>query len=731
MLHHIHRLSLLAACTGFIANLAQVALFRFFMGQFYGTELHLGMFLSIWLLGIAIGSFVGGKVTVSPGLLLAVLFALPMLSVGMLFIGSQVLPAPEGGLLPFAPVAIFMLATVTPVSLLIGMLVPCLIRLSHKSLGYFYSLEAIGGFAGGVFFSLILGGKADAILCLMILPLLPLAALTMISSRKRIPALLTLLIAPAVWQFGPMAAHRLENAWWQRQHNLLSLEKTVETPYQKLQLAGYYEQKSLFSNGLLSCSWPEGEAVEARAHVFATSLGKVENILLIGAPTGEFIAELLKYEQAHITVVESDAAYLEMLGYQAGVRLKTVVDDPRRFLNNLVSPFPESGKFDGIMICPVSPVTLVGNRLFTVEAFRALRQCLNPGGVVSLQVEGSENYLGSIKEKIILSTWQALKSEFACCTAFPGATVTFFASQTPVSSDAATLAARFAARHIPTACFQPLSFHNLLMPFRVKELNQWLGRNYSHNLNTDAHPGTFMQQLELWNIYSDTAMNNLLKYLQATSSRHLFLAVTIAGLLVMLLPVFLNSATAAVSIITAGITISGAAGLLCEIILILLYQNRFGAAYQMTALFFGLYMLGLAAGSKTSGHIQQRAAAIRKLRHVKLLQIVFTGLCMVFVEYYQLHSAPIIGMMIFLIAFLDGSEFPVSDNILRGSGSTAPVSAGLLLCSDSAGAMIIGASSGLWLLPAFGMRTCFALLCLVLLLNYLGLLVFSRKIHAG
>lgn len=731
MLHHIHRLSLLAACAGFIANIAQVALFRFFMGQFYGTEIHLGMFLSIWLLGIAIGSFAGGKVTVSPRSLLTVLFALPLLAVGMLFVGSQVLPAPDGGLLPFAPVAAFMLVIVTPISLLIGMLVPCLIRLSHKSLGYFYSLEAIGGFAGGVFFSLVLGGKADAILCLMILPLLPLAALTLISSRKKIPAMLTLLIAPAVWHFGPMISHRLENTWWKRQHNLLNLEKSVETPYQKLQLAGYYEQKSLFSNGLLACSWPEGETAEARAHVFATSLAKVEKILLIGAPTSEFIDELLKYEQAEITIVESDAAYIEMLGYKAGDRITAVVDDPRRFLNNPASLFSGNGKYDGIMICPISPVTLVGNRLFTVEAFAAMRKCLNPGGVISLQVEGSENYLGSIKEKIILSTWQALKSEFACCTAFPGSTITFFASQVPVSSDPAALAARFAARHIPTACFQPLSFHNILMPFRIKELNQWLGRNYSHNLNTDAHPCTFMQQLELWNIYSGTAMNELLKHLQATSSWHLFVAVSAAGLLVILLPYFFSSAAAAISIITAGVTISGASGLLCEIILILLYQNRFGAAYQMTALFFGLYMLGLATGSKTSGHIQQRAAAIKKLKQVKLLQIIFTGLCMIFVDYYPLHSAPIIGMMIFLIAYLDGIEFPVSDSILRGSGRTAPLSAGLLLCSDSAGAMIIGASSGLWLLPAFGMRTCFALLCLVLLLNYLGLLLFSKKIHAG
>jgi len=102
-----------------------------------------------------------------------------------------------------------------------------------------------------------------------------------------------------------------------------------------------------------------------------------------------------------------------------------------------------------------------------------------------------------------------------------------------------------------------------------------------------------------------------------------------------------------------------------------------------------------------------------------------------FVERYNLHSAAVVGAMVFLIAFLDGIEFPVADSILRGSGRQAHDSAGLLLFSDSAGAMLVGTLSGLWLLPAFGMQNCFALLCLILSLNFAALLLYSRKIHEG
>lgn len=725
MLHHLHTLSLIAAFTGFCANLAQVALFRFFMGQFYGTEIHLGLFLSIWLLGIAAGGFSGGKTEVKPQKLLTALLAMPLLSVTIIYFGASLLPAPDGGFLPFLPVALFMLAVVTPVSFIIGTLIPCLIRLTHRSIGYYYSLEAIGGFIGGIFFSLLLGGTADSILCLLALPVMPLMALTVSSRRKMIPAMLTLLVAPAVWFFGPEISQHIEQSYWQRLHQTVKLEKTSETPYQKLQLASYYEQKSLFANGMLADSWPVAEAVESKVHSFVSALPEYSDILLIGAPTTEVVAEFHKYQGLKLCIVENDPEVFNYLGYTPAILQSVTAEtaDPRQYLNSA------GQKFDGIMICPVSPVTLVGNRLFTLEAFRAMKGRLKPAGVLSLQVEGSENYLGTIKEKIILSTWKALQQEFSDCSAMPGSTITFFASQAPLPDDAKAFASRFASRGITTTTFYPMSFHNLMMPYRVEELKQWLQKDIAVSLNTDAHPDSFAQQLELWNVYSGTSLNKFLRILQQTPGTRLFAIFAAAGFFLMLLPAFTQSKSAAKSIIAGGVAVSGATGLLSEIILILLYQNRHGAAYQMTAFFFGIYMLGLAGGAMMFGHIQKRGEALHRLKFVKLLQLVFTAGCILFVEQNDLHSAPVIGLMVFMIAFLDGIEFPVSDSILRSIGRQAHDSAGLLLLADNSGALLAGALSGLWLLPAFGMQTCFGLLCAALLINLIGLFIFSRHIH--
>jgi hypothetical protein len=382
------------------------------------------------------------------------------------------------------------------------------------------------------------------------------------------------------------------------------------------------------------------------------------------------------------------------------------------------------------MFYSISPVTLAGNRLFTLESFRAARKILNPEGIISLQVQGSENYLDATLGKIIISTWRALNKEFAHCLSIPGNVITFFASESDqaLPRNAREFSDRLAARQISTTTFFPLSFYNLLTPHRVKELEEWLKRDIEAGLNTDSHPVSFIQQLELWNIYSGTTLNSYLQFLQQMPFGKLLAVFLSTGFVVMLLPAFLSTGIAVNTVIAGGVAISGATGILSEIILILLYQNRYGAAYQMTALFFGLYMMGLATGAMIFGRIQLRKTAISRLKQVKLLQIIFTAFCIYFVEMTQLHSAAVMGLMVFAIAFLDGIEFPVSDSILRSTGRQAADSAGLLIFADNSGALLIGALSGLWLLPAIGMSACFALLCSALVLNMAGLMLFAHRL---
>lgn len=699
------------------------------MGHFYGTEIHLGLFLSVWLLGIAAGGYLGGKFNFSAKFILRAMFAAPLLSLFVIYQAPTFLPEPGGGFLSFVPVSIFIAICVIPLSLIIGTLLPSLIRITGRSLGIFYGYEAIGGFMGGLFFSLLLGGTADPVLSLLSVPIAALtASIVCFPDFLKLKGVALLALPLLLWHFGPEFSHATEHKYWQLFHSPLKLEKTVETPYQKLQLATYYDQHNLFSNGMFSDSWPVTEDAEQKVHSFMTALSKLDQILIIGAPTKDIIEEFLKYPEAGITIVEIDADMVEMLNYppEYNNRVNVVFEDPRAFLNNTTQ------KFDGIIINPVSPVTLVGNRLFTIEAFRAISERLSDEGVMSLQVSGTENYMGSIKEQIILSAWTGLGKIFPHLYAFPGSTITFFAShnENAIPKEVQNWVNRFAHRQVNTSTFFPMSFYNLLMPFRVEELNNWLKKEIPISLNTDSHPETFVQQIELWNIYSGEKLSHYLSFFNSENRHGIALILVAATVLFLALLQLIKTSAATTMIIVGGVGISGATGLLSEIILILLYQNSHGAAYQMSALFFGIYMLGLASGAWLFGKINQHTDAFVRLKKIKLAQIAFTASAIFWVDMTWVHSALVIAIGIFTIAFIDGIELPIADALLRKSGHKNESSAGLLVFADNTGALAAGTLSGLWLLPAIGMKNSFALLAVALGLNLVTLLLFGGKFAA-
>jgi len=724
------RLKLLFAAllAGFFANLLQVSLFRFFMGNFYGTEIHLGLFLSVWLAGTAFGGYSGGKVNISPTSLLGIIFFLPFLCIATLIYGINDLPAVSGGYLPYGPVIKLMLLTVFPAAAVSGMLIPSMVRASNHSLGLYYSIESTGAFISGILFSIIIGGTADPVLCLAILPLPAMAAILILTEKKKVVSLAVLAISPLALFYGQHFSTKIEHLLWNKLNQIQKLERTVETPYQKLQLSSYHELKSIYSNGMFADSWPMAENAESRVHTFMSALKSPEEILIIGAPTTDMLHEFLKYPLTSLTIIEIDEILVSLLEYptEFAGRLKIEYIDPRLYLNN------SKKSFDGIFINQISPVTLAGNRLFTVEAFKAASLRLKPEGVFAIQVTGSENYLGSVTEKLILSLWNGFTSIFSHNKALPGSNLTFLGSTQAgvIPLSAKEFANRLSARKILTATFQPMSFYNLLMPFRVDELEKWLNRPHKGSLNHDSHPDSFLQQLELWNIYSGSGQQDLATIIEKISSINPWFFLLFVTVFFLFVPAILPAKTGTGILISGGVAISGATGLLSEIVLILVYQNRFGAAYQMTAFFFAVYMLGLATGSVTTGYIKDRAAAAQTLVKVKSLQIIFTAFCVFFIEASDYHSAMTISLMIFLIAFIDGIEFPVADSILRNMGKSAQNSAGLLLFSDNSGALFSGLLSGLILLPALGMRGCFILLLICLSANLLSLLFFKRRLES-
>ncbi|HNV71562.1 MAG TPA: hypothetical protein PKO06_17795, partial [Candidatus Ozemobacteraceae bacterium] len=395
-----------------------------------------------------------------------------------------------------------------------------------------------------------------------------------------------------------------------------------------------------------------------------------------------------------------------------------LADDPRQHVKR------RRGYYDGILLLPADPVSLSANRLFTREAFREYASALRSNGLFSFSLTGTENYLGDEMEQTLLSAHRTARAIFPGVFAIPGDPVTFWCSPNAaaLATDPERLATRFADRSIVTSSFSTHSFRNLLLPFRVDELHRWLQRSIPVSENSDLKPTAFTQQLRLWNVYTDSGIGPLLTRALALTTGHFALGLT-GLLLLLLIGQRLLAATGRETLtIHACAGISGSVGILLELALIFLYQVRCGALFHLLALFFGLYMCGLALGAGLAGRC--RALTGWELPVTKIGQVLAVFLGGLAVLSPAEFTGWCTGSAIFLFALLAGFEFAILDRLLRERGTQAGRSAGALLLSDNGAAVCAAVLSGPILLPTAGIFGTLQI-ALVALLGNLLLVLFG------
>ncbi|HOT29711.1 MAG TPA: hypothetical protein PLU72_16160 [Candidatus Ozemobacteraceae bacterium] len=697
---------------GAAANIGQIALLRTILGQFYGTELHLGTFLAVWLLGLAAGGRLAAALSPGPQAVVTATALAPAASLLLFMFGTATfLPESAGELLPFLPVVAVIAVTVFPVSIAVGALLPAMVKGAGSRPGApvdrLYALESAGGAIGGGLFAFVAGGATEPIVLIWACFILSSSALCLVmNGRLRIVAGLIALLTPLASPALPAFQRIMDEYLWKRFHPGYGLVRSFDTAYQSVKISSYGGQYSLFLDNNFIMTWPDRPAAEQRVHTFFSSLPASfsfgsSTVLFVGIPAPDILEECLKYKVKNIHVVDLDdalAAFMKNLA-PSDPRVRWEAADPRAFLR------ANPGRFDAVLVLPSDPTTLVGNRMFTREAIREAMAALTERGVVEYVVSGAENYLGGDLEKAVLSLYRDLKSSSGQTVAVPGDPIRFRASRSAdaIATSPEELSRRFDRNGIQTVSFRPALFSDLLLPFRVAELEEWLSRTVPAPENTDARPAALSRQLHLWDIYSGSGIGAALRVAERID---LGRALVILGAFLALVLASVASGVVRFSPIAAAssaVALTGFFGLAAEMMLLLTYQVRHGAIFGMASLFFALYMLGLALGGFVSRRFK---AAWGTVRLLKFGQLVLAGTGFLLLENPALHSLWTLGGMTLLVAVLAGVEFPL---LARLSGDTAGAVAGLVV-ADNLPAMLAAATAGIWMLPTLGMQGSWLLL---------------------
>jgi spermidine synthase len=752
---------------GLYANIAQLALARFLFSTFHGNELHLGTILGFWLLGTALGGYWSGKRAPTPTTVLVLLLIAPWLSLAVLAISPRFLPPFAGNMLPFGPfLALVFLASLPP-ACASGALIPSLVHRSGASFAQAFSLESAGGFIGGILTAFVLEGRLAPVPALIALPVIPLLLLTvrlvypwrqltriclhpdpaqlslaearqvlsawprLFQIRSRIRLLMAALFCLPLLLgfFGEPVRHKLQQYLWQHIHPGITLVGSFETPDQKVDLGEYHGQQSLFLDGSFAQSWPDPGRAEERIHPFMTAIASPGSLLVVGCPSPDLIDELAKYPGLRTVIVESDDPLRRFFADLASTSRANRIwhhEDPRVFLRR-TNEF-----FDGILLLPADPSTLLANRLFTRTAFADMKARLAPGGIVGVSVTGTENYIGGSLERSLLTTYHTLRAVFPDLFAIPGDPIQFWAAAHPgtLATDPRALGARFTERRVPTLAFRDVSFENLLPPFRVTEVQQWLQRPLVVALNEDTHPAAFSLQIRLWDVFSGSQLGAVLERLEQVPPPLIFGISALLSLVFCVLPRLLPKSSGRVVLLGGTTFITGFAALFTELILLFLFQTRCGSMVQMLGFFFGLYMLGLSLGALLPGRFPANAG-YDALLMVKTVQLGLLLLLWFALPQTHLHEMLPTAGFLFLFALTAGAEFLLLAGALKTPDAPPGADAGRLFCYDNLGAFLAALVAGPWLLPIVGLSHSLLLL-LLLLAGNLGALLLSRsRLGAG
>lgn len=524
---------------GFTGIAFQTFIIRELLGLFQGNELMLSLIMFLWLMITGMGALTGNRagavISTEPRenqrksiLLVLTLCILPFFSIPLMYYCKSLFFAPgiEAGPVAFSG---FLLLILTPFCFLNGFAFTFITRLLQSSglnIRKAYAWESIGGASAGL-------------ICTM--------------------AILTGILTPPASRWIEKLSHPNEE-----------IVATRSGPSGRLTITRSGDQVNIYENGILSRSSGNTLVCEEMAHFAMIQHPDPRNVLVIGGLLSGIGQELAKYPCNRIDLAEPDPQI-----FRLAERLKLVKEPipPFRYIRkNLAAWINHSDiQYDIILVMLPGPQNLSLNRFYTAEFFHRLKNCLNTGGIVSIMLPGTANYVSGEAIAAIGPVINAMRKSFGHVVLFPGENNYLIAGNTRLRMD---ILSELKFRNISTLYISDGYFDEDLFKSRMEELNRVMGSEKT--VNTDLKPRAYFGQIAWW--------------LGHFPVRILWPLVAILAIL--LISSLISGHSAFIGMFMMG---AGASGI--EIILLFFIQITAGSLYLFTGLLLAFFMAGLAFGS--------------------------------------------------------------------------------------------------------------------------------------
>ncbi|HRY32704.1 MAG TPA: hypothetical protein P5531_07025 [Bacteroidales bacterium] len=560
---------------GLISISVQVVFLRKFLDVFYGNEMIIGLLLANWMLltgaGAVLSKLCGGKIPLKLNLSGAfmLLGILPVLTVVMIVAG-KIWFFPSGSANSLLSIFLFTLLVQAPFCLVSGWLFPVLAEKAGfrpvDALSLSYLTESLGSFAGALVFNTVLVFFLPVQWILFLLLLFSLVQAILLKQNRKaatllpytLPAVLVLILLPLI---NPM---KMLSTWYYGGQEVL-YEK--ESPYGNLVLTLSAGQKNLYENGLPVFSSDDPISREESVHFAMLQHADPKRVLLIAGGISGQAGEILKYDIEFIDYLELNP-WIIQTGLAHGMipsdpGLRPLAADARAFLKK------NREEYDVVLIQLSDPVTAQLNRYFTFDFFRELQQHVKPGGIVSLSLRSTADYINPTSLKINSLIYNSLLYNFKYVKILAGNRNYFLASNVKPRRDIGRLSEE---RGISAEYVNPFYLEDDLLEKRSEGIEKRMDKGAG--LNRDLHPRAYLLETRLW--------------MFAFPSKWWIPAIITAGLLAWF---FVRARRAQIQLFVTGFTASSAGFLL-----MMAFQALYGYIYLMSGVMISIFMLGLALG---------------------------------------------------------------------------------------------------------------------------------------
>jgi len=706
------------AWIGFFSMLSQVLLMRELLVSFEGNELSLGIILAAWLIWTGIGSAAWGVITkkkTSPGLL-AGLLAVSGLTFPLTVVAANLLPLlveQTRGELAGPGSLVYPFLLLLPLCLVSGGLFPAAssvlaARMSATAAsGRVYLLEALGGGLAGMLASFLLSGIPPLSVAVLTGLANLLLAGSLLSNRRRI-LLVAVFVAACPLLLRPTAL--VEQAALRSLWKGYDLVESLSSPYGKLALVEAEGEPIIFHNRVMLFGAADEQAAEEKIHYPLLAHPSPESVLLLGGGSPSALMYVLKHPSVRrLDYLEADPALIALFHRRFREKWRSVSSDrrvrihrtdARRFIRT------SQEKWDVIIVGLPPPRTVLLNRYYTVEFFAEARKVLSPGGIIALQLPGSENYISEDLARFLTCIRKTLATVFPRVIALPGPTVQFFASrgtEESVTGDSLVLMARVKERGLNSLYVREYVIPFRLTSDRVVELEQQTRPGPDTPINRDFAPVAYYLEFIVWGSIFGETYRALFIWLSHVP----YWLICLVGALLVMLPVLiarlLGEKDARSRAVESCVGAMGLTMLGLQVVLLLGFQASYGFLYQQLGLLTGAFMFGMSSGAFLGLRVRGVWGTLPVLQIITCLWLVVVhfGFRAAAATSSVLVPYLFFGGLSLVTGLLGGWHFVVASAAwLRGREANKSLGAvyAVDLVGAALGAMLVAA----FLLPVFG-----------------------------